>query len=196
MKEKLIDAALNQYSLHGYHGATMRKIAAEVDIKPASIYFFYENKEELFIAAFKQLLNNHFKAIEQVLINSKNSPVTEIFTALLHGIVAHHKGDEQSTTAYISLVTSPIPGISKHLNSYMLYINDYLVESLGSVLKKSYPLMSTHEVDRVIKQWVFIGNGVFWGIKLYEGDAFNEQVDLAEKMIQTLFLELEKKYAK
>ncbi|ASN04401.1 TetR/AcrR family transcriptional regulator [Virgibacillus necropolis] len=196
MKNKLIDAALNQYSIHGYHGATMRKIATEVGIKPASIYFFYENKETLFIAAFQQLLDDHFRQMESVLNNNKNSPVNQIFSALLHGIVAHHKGDEQRTTAYISLVTSPIPKINEHLNNHMLHINDWLVESLGSFLKKSYPLMSSCEVDRVIKQWVLIGNGVFWGIKLYEGKDFTEQVELADQMIHTLFLELEEKYTK
>ncbi|MFB4168355.1 TetR/AcrR family transcriptional regulator [Virgibacillus sp. JSM 102003] len=194
MKEKLINAALHQYSLHGFHGATMRKIATEVEIKPASIYFFYENKEKLFIAAFRQLLDDHFRKLESVLNNNQNSPVNEIFSALLHGIVAHHKGNEQHTTAYISLVTAPIPEIFKHLNSYMLYINDWLFDSLESVLKENYPLMPSTEVDRVIKQWVLIGNGVFWGIKLYDGKDFAEQVELADKMIQTLFTELEEKY--
>ncbi|QGS69444.1 TetR family transcriptional regulator [Oceanobacillus sp. 143] len=45
LQKELIDAALHQYALHGYHGATMRKIATEVGIKPASIYFFIKIKK-------------------------------------------------------------------------------------------------------------------------------------------------------
>ncbi|MDO7486917.1 TetR/AcrR family transcriptional regulator [Peribacillus frigoritolerans] len=43
-RQELIDAALLHYSLHGYQGATMKKIADEVGIKPASIYFFIKTK--------------------------------------------------------------------------------------------------------------------------------------------------------
>ncbi|MFK4997063.1 TetR/AcrR family transcriptional regulator [Bacillus sp. N9] len=39
IREKLINAAIKQYALHGYHGATVKKIADEVGIKPPSIYF-------------------------------------------------------------------------------------------------------------------------------------------------------------
>ncbi|EQB34651.1 MULTISPECIES: TetR/AcrR family transcriptional regulator [Virgibacillus] len=195
MEKKLIDAALRQYALHGYHGATMRKIASEVGIKPASIYFFYENKETLFIAAFHQLLENHFNEMQRIRHRYQDKSVEQIFSAMLHGIVAHHKGDEQGTTAYISLVTSPITEIKKDLHDHMQRYNDWLVESLENALKSSYPLMSSKEVDRVIKQFVLIGNGVFWGIKLYEGEGFEEQVRLADQMLHTLFAELKETYA-
>ncbi|MBP2076897.1 TetR/AcrR family transcriptional regulator [Oceanobacillus polygoni] len=194
MQKKLIDAALHQYALHGYHGATMRKIATEVGIKPASIYFFYQNKEELFIAAFKQLLDNHFRKMESILDENRDKPVEQIFSAMIQGIVSHHKGDIQGTDAYISLVTSPIPEITKYLNDHMMRYNDWLGHSLGSILKNSYPMMTQDETARVIKQFVLIGNGVFWGIKLYHDDDFEEQVVLADDIIHSLFDKLNKKY--
>ncbi|WP_170138889.1 TetR/AcrR family transcriptional regulator [Oceanobacillus chungangensis] len=195
MQKKLIDAALHQYALHGYHGATMRKIAAEVEIKPASIYFFYRNKEELFIAAFKQLLDNHFRKMESILEENKDKPVEQILTAMFEGIASHHKGDIQGTNAYISLVTSPIPEITKYLYSHMLRYNEWLVDALGSILTASYPAMLPREIDRVIKQFVLIGNGIFWGIKLYNDEDFEEQVVLASKIIHALFDEINKEYS-
>ncbi|HLS07937.1 hypothetical protein, partial [Lentibacillus sp.] len=60
----------------------------------------------------------------------------------------------------------------------------------------SYPMMTEAETDKVIKQWVLIANGVFWGIKLYEGRDFTEQVELADQMILTLFHDLERKYGR
>lgn len=170
----------------------MRKIAEEVGIKPASIYFFYENKEELFIAAFQKYLDDHFKMLERTLHENKEKHVRHIFSAMLHEIVAHHRGDLTGTNVYVSLVTTPISGIEQHLNKHMLQINVWLVESLESALKWNYPRITASEVDQVIKQWVIIGNGIFWGIMLYEGDALLEQVELADQMINTLFLEIEK----
>ncbi|QDY46998.1 helix-turn-helix transcriptional regulator (plasmid) [Planococcus glaciei] len=46
-REEILKAALLLYSKHGYQGATMRKIADEVGIKPASIYFFLRKQGSL-----------------------------------------------------------------------------------------------------------------------------------------------------
>ena len=193
-QQKLIDAALLHYSLHGYQGATMRKIAQEVGIKPASIYFFYENKEALFSAAFKQLLMNHFNMMKTTLEKNKDEPVDKIFTSMLQGIVSHHTGDFQATTAYISLVTSPIPEIKMDLQKHMLHYAEWLEKSLKIALKNSFPSIPTHEVNRVIKQFILLGNGIFWGINLYNDKDLTEQVTLAEQMIHSTFNELTLKY--
>lgn len=42
-------AALTQFALEGYEGASLRKIAEEVGIKKPSIYAHYKNKEDLFL---------------------------------------------------------------------------------------------------------------------------------------------------
>ncbi|CEI80796.1 hypothetical protein J18TS1_32220 [Oceanobacillus oncorhynchi subsp. incaldanensis] len=194
MQKKLIDAALKQYALNGYHGATMRKIANEVGIKPASIYFFYKNKEDLFIVAFKQFLDNHFDKMKSILNEKREEPAQNIFSAMFEGIADHHKGDMEGTDAYISLVTSPIPGISQYLYDHMKRYNEWLVASLDSILRNSYPQMQADEIDRIIKQFVLIGNGVFWGIKLYDGADFEEQIMLASQLMQSLLEELHFKY--
>jgi AcrR family transcriptional regulator len=169
----------------------MRKIANEVGIKPASIYFFYKNKEELFIAAFQQLLDNHFNKMKEVIKDNGDKHVSEIFTAMLHGLVDHHTGDREGTNAYISLVTAPIPEIHTYLTKHMLHFNEWLVETLVLALRKSYPSITEGEIDRTIKQYVFLGNGVFWGINLYEGEDFIEQVEIAEELLKSIFNRLE-----
>lgn len=194
MHTKLIQAALHQFSLHGYQGATMRKIADEVGIKPASIYFFYKNKEELFIAAFRHLLDNHFWKMEGILKENQDKPVETILSEMIQGIVDHHTGDMQGTNAYISLVTSPIEEVTKYLQHHMLRYNEWLVSSLESILHRSYPKMPASDIDRIIKQFVLIGNGVFWGIKLYDETDLQEQLQLGKQTIHSLMEELNKQY--
>ncbi|MEE3951723.1 TetR/AcrR family transcriptional regulator [Peribacillus frigoritolerans] len=193
-RQELIDAALLHYSLHGYQGATMKKIADEVGIKPASIYFFYKNKEELFIAAFQHLLDNHLAEMKRILAETSSRSVDRIFSEMLHGIVKYHKDDEQGTMAYISLVTSPIPEIKLYLQKYLLHFNDWMVSSLEDLLRQSYPSLSTDEVDQIIKQFVLLGNGLFWGINLYEGQDLMEQVQIADRFISSMFSDIERKY--
>lgn len=195
-KQELINATLHQYSLHGYHGATMKKIANDVGIKPASIYFFYENKEKLFIAAFQQLLDNHQKEMERLFNQSQNKEIEQIFISMIQGIVAYHKDDERETMAYISLLTSPIPEIKKFLQNHMLYFNDWLTQSFKIHLKSRYSAIPEKEIDFVIKQFVLLANGVFWSINLYRGKVFEEQVKVAEHFIHTIFKDLNNKYKK
>ncbi|MDQ0879453.1 TetR/AcrR family transcriptional regulator [Peribacillus sp. V2I11] len=193
-RQELIDAALLHYSLHGYQGATMKKIADEVGIKPASIYFFYKNKEELFIAAFQQLLDNHLAEMKRILAKTSSRSVDQIFSEMLHGIVKYHKDDERGTMAYISLVTSPIPEIKLYLQKYLLHFNDWMASSLEDLLRQRYPSISADEVDQIIKQFVLLGNGLFWGINLYEGEDLMEQVHIADRFISSMFSDIERKY--
>ena len=172
----------------------MKKIADEVGIKPASIYFFYKNKEELFIAAFQHLLDNHLAEMKRILAATSSRSVDRIFSEMLHGIVKYHKDDEQGTMAYISLVTSPIPEIKLYLQKYLLHFNEWLVSSLEDLLRQSYPSLSTEEVDQIIKQFVLLGNGLFWGINLYEGQDLMEQVQIADRFISSMFRDIERKF--
>ncbi|WP_282019342.1 TetR/AcrR family transcriptional regulator [Planomicrobium okeanokoites] len=193
-KQEILTAAILQYSKYGYQGATMKRIADEVGIKPASIYFFFENKEALFIAAFQEILENHHNAMEKVLENHIHEPVNRIFSAMLRGIVGHHTFHQAETSAYISLVTAPIPSIKTHIQKYMLDFDNWMLQSLESALLKTYPSIQTIEMDSIIKQFVLLANGVFWGINIYDSDYLEEQVQAADEIIQSMFLQLNRNY--
>ncbi|UOQ94737.1 TetR/AcrR family transcriptional regulator [Halobacillus shinanisalinarum] len=182
-RQEVIDAAINQYALNGYHGATLQKIAQEVGIKPASVYFYYKNKESLFTAAFQRILDRHFAQMKKIMKEVEDRHIEVIFHSLLDGTVSYHKENTTETTAYISLVTSPIPEIKEFIQKYMLTFNDWLKESLYSNVKRDYPHISEDEIAKINKQYILIANGVFWGIHLYKDDDFAEQIHLAREMI-------------
>jgi hypothetical protein len=133
--------------------------------------------------------------MKDIINDNRDKHVSEIFTALLHGIVDHHKGDKEGTNAYISLVTSPIPEIHTFLTKHMLHFNTWLSQSLEQALKASYPSISESDIDRTVKKYVLIGNGVFWGINLYEGENFNEQVELGIELLKSILVQLDEQYS-
>ena len=47
-KERIELEALNLFSIHGYHGVSIRDIAGKVGIKESSIYKHFKGKEEIF----------------------------------------------------------------------------------------------------------------------------------------------------
>ncbi|HXP18679.1 MAG TPA: TetR family transcriptional regulator [Streptosporangiaceae bacterium] len=52
-REAILDAARAQFAERGYHGATIRAIAAVAEVDPALVHHFYGTKEALFAAAMR-----------------------------------------------------------------------------------------------------------------------------------------------
>lgn len=57
-KETIKEQAMRLFAEHGYEGASMQLVAEAVGIKKQSIYTHYRNKDELFMAAFEQAIQN------------------------------------------------------------------------------------------------------------------------------------------
>ncbi|MCJ7842685.1 TetR/AcrR family transcriptional regulator [Lederbergia sp. NSJ-179] len=185
-KDKIIKAAIHQYSMVNYHGATMQKIAKEVGIKPASIYFFYKNKEDLFFAAFQKLLESHFKQMKGILDKAKDRGILEVFQSLLTGTVAYHKSHMQETNAYISLVASPPAEMKHFLQEHMETFDTWMFESLVELAKRDFPHLTETEAKMLTKQFVLLMDGIFWEINLYDEHTLQEQIDQANKIMATL----------
>lgn len=56
IKENILKAALHEFEIHGYHSATMRRIAEKAKIPAGLIYSYYKNKEALFDAVLTPVL--------------------------------------------------------------------------------------------------------------------------------------------
>jgi TetR/AcrR family transcriptional regulator, fatty acid metabolism regulator protein len=68
-RDRILDAALNIFSHKGYHDTRLDEIASESDTSKGSIYFYFPNKERLFLSLvdqFADLLERRVvEAIEQ-----------------------------------------------------------------------------------------------------------------------------------
>lgn len=51
---KILRAAQKLFALRGFDGVTMRAIASEAGVNLASIVYYFENKEGLYLAVFRQ----------------------------------------------------------------------------------------------------------------------------------------------
>lgn len=67
-RQKLIDSAKREFLEKGYSKASLRSICADAGVTTGALYFFFENKEDLFaaivdppLAGLKEILIQHFK---------------------------------------------------------------------------------------------------------------------------------------
>ncbi len=70
---KILLAAQKLFSQRGFEGVTMRAIAAEAAVNLASIVYYFENKEGLYLAVFRHyaepLMRERMKMLEQADLN-------------------------------------------------------------------------------------------------------------------------------
>lgn len=191
-KEKILTSAINQYSLYNYHGATMKKIADEVNIKPASIYFFYKNKEELFLEAFKWILESHFSYIRKIIRESSEQPLLSVYQTIIQKTVVYHSERRNETNAYISLINSPPPGIKPFLHQHMQHFDTWMEETLTALTQKEYPDKPKEKIIILTKQFLIIMDGIFWEMNLYEKEELEKQIEYSIGIIKYLLEEEDK----
>jgi len=63
-RELIKQAALSLFAKGGYEGARLADIAKAVNIKAASLYFHFENKEQLFIELFNDMRDRRLANLE------------------------------------------------------------------------------------------------------------------------------------
>lgn len=85
-KEKLISSARAEFMEKGYAKASLRKICADAGVTTGALYFFFDNKEDLFRAIVESplttlinMMQEHFAEEEQMLS--------------LPGVYEHQEGD-------------------------------------------------------------------------------------------------------
>ena len=52
LKTRILDVSKQEFAAHGYEGASYNKIIQTIGISKGSMYYYFENKEDLFITCF------------------------------------------------------------------------------------------------------------------------------------------------
>jgi AcrR family transcriptional regulator len=72
-EQQMLDAAVQMFSINGYHETSMDAIAAEANISKPMLYLYYGSKEELFGACLNRELSRFIEAVRAD-IDLKRSP--------------------------------------------------------------------------------------------------------------------------
>ena len=72
-KEKILDAAYEQFLHYGYSKTTMNEIAGALSMSKALLYYYFPDKSELYIAVTRKLAVGYLKTLEE-----KISQITDL----------------------------------------------------------------------------------------------------------------------
>lgn len=82
-KRRILDAALVEFSAHGFEGARVDRIAAKADINKAMIFYYFSSKQNLYHTLIKNVLLDFIPQVQKTVLESRTPDrLFETFPAL------------------------------------------------------------------------------------------------------------------
>src|ERR1700739_81418 len=83
-RARILDAALREFSSLGLAGARTEQIAAAAGVNKALLYYYFENKEKLYLAALEMVATRVRDSTMAVLTSAASPGERVLHTALNH----------------------------------------------------------------------------------------------------------------
>jgi AcrR family transcriptional regulator len=71
-KEKILKVAISEFSKYGYDAVSMNKLAKELEINKATIYYHYKDKKSLYNTVITSLIRENRNKIENIVVSNIN----------------------------------------------------------------------------------------------------------------------------
>ncbi|MFZ2330201.1 MAG: TetR/AcrR family transcriptional regulator [Atribacterota bacterium] len=92
LRERIKEVAVEHFDTNGYHGTTIRNIAKDVNCSLPMIYYYYENKKELFDEIIKK---EFFNLLEKQASLLKTDNIIDFYTKFIFDLNSLSNYDKQ-----------------------------------------------------------------------------------------------------
>jgi AcrR family transcriptional regulator len=102
VRQRVLDVALKEFSRHGYDRTALDTIAERADVSKGAIYWYFENKADLFVAVFERAVSGYLEHLGSI-AQASEQPLVERLQAIFVGAVSYHKKNSD----FYNLMKSP-----------------------------------------------------------------------------------------
>lgn len=189
-KHEIINVTIENISKFGIDGTTMKNIALDSEIKSASIYYFFKNKEELILECVDVILNRHLDSLISANLFKENMSTLDSLYLLLENIVEFHENNPVDTMAYLQLINSHNSEIQEKINKYQLKYLNWLENSFEQNLSIE---SNNKEKNKLLLEYVvLLSNALFWESIVYSSEDMARRLDFAKDLLLYSFEKLKK----
>jgi TetR/AcrR family transcriptional regulator len=77
-EQRILAAALEEFSVHGFRGATIDQIAARAAMSKPNLLYYFARKEDVYVAVLEHTLTDWLEPLKQ--LDAKGDPAEEIWS--------------------------------------------------------------------------------------------------------------------
>ncbi len=158
----LIDAAVKTFARTGYHRTRVADIAREAGVADGTVYIYFENKEDILISLFQDLMISFVEELCSELVKCQNA--NEKLAAIInyHLTTLANKPDQAKVTQIeLRQIDQTInEGISRPLMKYFQLIEEVIDEGkVQGLYRQNFNTRTARKVvfgaiDEVVTCWV------------------------------------------
>jgi AcrR family transcriptional regulator len=158
-RERILEAATNQFYVRGYHAASMKELADEAGVRSATLYYHFPSKEEMLVEIMGSTLDELIATVDAALV-AENDPVAALRTAVTSHIrfhVAHHRE--------VFLCDAELRALSPDARTKIVALRDRYEEVFRSTLRagRDAEVLDVPDVDLVTRSLLASCSAVaFW----------------------------------
>lgn len=108
-RQRILAAAAHEFALHGYGGASLRRIADAADLKVGSLAFHFATKDDLVAAVLRDGVDSAREALAVAVaaVPTDASPVDRLRAAIRGHLEALHASDDRASSVVRMVETIP-----------------------------------------------------------------------------------------
>lgn len=147
-RQRIIEAAMEEFSLHGYEGASLNTVCSEKGISKGMIYHYFRDRDELYLLCLEQCFNEiteHLSNVSKDLSGTVKERLQYYFDARLSFFAEN--------TVYLGIFTRTLFKPPAHLISEITEIRRAFDEHTNCVLSEMLqlePLREGLSINKVV----------------------------------------------
>jgi AcrR family transcriptional regulator len=164
-KNLIIDAAISLFARKSFKNTSIRDIAAEAGISPASIYRYFSDRDELFVEALLREGKDIIASVERLIMENGDSSIEKISAGFVDYLLEHDTFFQMMTHFMLD------GNISEKALARFNEAERYLINSFDGIFKK----MGVQENVRFVSHAFFAAlNGIIITFRKYPGRSEEE----------------------
>mgnify|MGYP001943213733 CR=1 FL=1 len=113
-RRRILDAALEVFSQHGYRGATLDQIATEAGLSKPNILYYFNGKEDIHVTLLSQMMETWLDPLKEM--NPSGDPIKELL-AYVHRKLDMATDFPRESRLFANEILQGAPRMTPHLHA-------------------------------------------------------------------------------
>ena len=152
VREEILKTAMRMFIEQGYHGLAMRQISEAVGVSKAALYYYFTDKEELFLAILSNYLDEMEASIDSVCAGTESN--TEQIRRFVETVLSQ-PAEQRALTRLASQEMAQLSPVSR--KKFDKLYRDKFIGKLTAILREGMERGEFRTLNAEVATWSLLG---------------------------------------